>query len=346
VFCGGCTGGQWCQPGAAGTGIGVCGGSSPLVYPWQREKINMLVSMGENDNTTINYGGCGNIGDGRGYTIGQVGFCTGTGDFIVVARCYNDRKPNNVLSKYWNALVQINNAYWTTGTNQGSTAPLDAVGKFCTDLKTASAETDGIFDKCQDDVGDADYMAAGFAHAQQLGLEGVLTLGFLYDTELNFGEGDDPGGLGGTATILNRATTDYGMGMPSSFSGKTWEESRFLGFIIRERVVEMSGDRTWQSDMDQNATWEAARRLHTAKTNSPETGTDLSMTYDEVSAYKAGAGTGACWAKPPLVTTIDAQSTVFTVSLNKSASATDQTKWVATAKRGGSYTSCPANPTL
>ncbi len=305
----------------------------------------MLVSIGENDNTIINYAGCSNIGDGRGYTIGQVGFCTGTSDFIVVARCYNDRKPNNELSKYWNALVQINDAYWSTGTNQGNTGPLDAVGDFCTDLQTAAADTDGIFDGCQDDVGDADYMAPGFAHAQKLGLQGVLTLGFLYDTELNFGENDDPGGLGGTATILKRATADYGPGIPTNFAGKAWEESRFLGFIIQERVVEMSGNRTWQSDMDQNATWEAARRLHTATTNNPESGTDLSMTYDEVSAYKAGAGSGPCWTQPPLLTTIDAQTGVFTVSLDMSASATDETKWVATATPGGSYASCPTNPT-
>jgi chitosanase len=307
----------------------------------------MLVSMGENDNTVINYASCDNINDGRGYTIGQVGFCTGTGDFIVVARCYNDRKPNNVLSKYWNALVQINDAFWSTGMNQASTSAIDAVGDFKADIATAAGEADGIFDRCQDDVGDADYMAAGFAHAQQMGLQGVLTLGFLYDTELNFGEGDDPGGLGGTATIIQRANADYGANLPSNFNGLPWEESRWLGFLIQERVVEMSGNRTWRGDMDQNATWEAARRLHTAQSNSPESGTDLSMQYDEVSAYKAGSSSAGtpCWSKPPLASTGDSQSTVYVVSLDKSASATDQTKWAATSAMGGNYQSCPSNPT-
>jgi chitosanase len=309
----------------------------------------MLVSMGENDNTVINYPSCSNIGDGRGYTIGQVGFCTGTGDFIVVAKCFNDRKPNNVLSKYWNALVQINTQFWSTGMNQGSTAPLDAVGRFCTDLAAASAEADGIFNKCQDDVGDADYMAPALAHVQERGFQGLLTLGFLYDTELNFGELDDigPPALGGTKTVMGKADMDYGAGLPMDFTGKTWEESRWLGFMIQERVVEMSGNKTWKGDMDQNATWEAARRLHTAKTNSPETGTDLSMTYDEVSAYKAGATTAGtpCWARPPLLSTGDAKSTVFTIGLNKSASATDESLWKATSKQGGNYTACPPNPT-
>jgi hypothetical protein len=309
--------------------------------------MNMLVSMGENDNTVINYPSCSNIGDGRGYTIGQVGFCTGTGDFIEVARCYNALKPGNVLSKYWNALVSINTQFLTTQMNQGSTTALDAVGKFCTDVATAAAETDRIFDTCQDTLANADYLSTALEHMQQMGLQGMLTAGFLYDTEINFGEGDDPGGLGGTATVIGRANTDYGAGLPTDFTGKTWEESRWLGFLIRERVVEMSGDSTWKGDLDQNGTWEAARRQHTAKTNSPETGTDLSLTYDEVSAYKAGATSAGtpCWTKPPLLSNGDTQSTVWTVSLNKSASATDQTKWKATSKMGGNYAACPANPT-
>ena len=36
------------------------------------------------------------------------GFCTGTGDFITVARCYNDANPSNVLAKYWGT----RNANW------------------------------------------------------------------------------------------------------------------------------------------------------------------------------------------------------------------------------------------
>jgi hypothetical protein len=347
VFCGGCTGTQWCQPGALGPGIGHCGGTSPITYPWQRDKMNMLVSMGENDNTVINYPSCANIKDGRGYTIGQVGFCTGTGDFILVARCYNNLKPGNVLSKYWNALVSINDTFWSTGQNQGATTALDAVGKFCTDVKTAAGEADGIFDRCQDYIGDGNYLDAALQHMQDRGLTGMLTAGFLYDTEINFGEDDDigPPALGGTKTVMMKADADYGAGLPTNFGGKLWEESRWLGFVIQERVVEMSNNSTWKSDIDQNATWEAARRLNTAKTNSPESGTNLDMSFDITSAYKAGAGSAPCWKKPPLGSTGDSQSSVYTVSLDKSASATDESKWKATAKKGGSYANCPANPT-
>jgi hypothetical protein len=359
VFCGGCQSGQWCVPGATlGVGIGNCGCTDPIAYQWQRDKINMMISMGENDNTTLNYASCSNIGDGRGYTIGQVGFCTGTGDFILVAACYNDRKPNNELSKYWNALVGINDTYVSTGANQGSTATLDALGNFCGDLATATADSDGVFVQCQVDVGDALYRGAALAHAAERGFEGLLTMGFLYDTELNFGEQDDTGPpvLGGTKTVMAKADADYGSGLPANFAGKPWEESRWLGFMIQERVVEMSGNRTWKRDLDQNGTWEGARRTHTAMSNSPESGTDLSMEFDITSEYKAGATTGGltpCWAMPPLLSNYDTQSSVYTVGLDKSASATDQSKWKAVATTGPMdnttgtfvYASCPANPT-
>jgi hypothetical protein len=207
------------------------------------------------------------------------------------------------------------------------------------------------------DVGDALYRGAALAHASRRGFEGLLTMGFLYDTELNFGEDDDvgPPPLGGTRTVMARADADYGPGLPTSFAGKPWEESRWLGFLIRERVVEMSGNRTWKRDLDQNATWEATRRLHTAASNSPESGTDLSMEYDITSQYKAGATTGGltpCWGTPPLVSNADTQSSVYTVGLDKSASASDQSKWKATASTGSMdangnfvYASCPPNPT-
>jgi hypothetical protein len=139
------------------------------------------------------------------------------------------------------------------------------------------------------------------------------------------------------------------MPLPTDFTGKTWEESRWLGFLIEERVIEMSGDATWKVDIDQNATWEAARRLNTTSTNSPETGTDLSMGYDLVSAYKAGspAAGAPCWSMPPLLSNLDTMSTVFTVSLDKSASATDPTMWKATGvpQPGQPYAACPPNMT-
>jgi hypothetical protein len=106
--------------------------------------------------------------------------------------------------------------------------------------------------------------------------------------------------------------------------------------------------------LDQNATWEAARRLHTAASNSPESGTDLGMAYDITSAFKAGApSAGApCWATPPLLSSADTQASVYVVGLDRSASMSDPSTWKAVAKAAPTdsqgnmvYAPCPANPT-
>jgi chitosanase len=355
VYCGTCNGkpGTWCQPNNASyTGVGKCGGNNPLKYPYQRQLINMLEAMGEQDTTDYQsqYSVCSNIRDGRGYTIGTVGFCTGTGDFIIVARCLNDTEPSNSLAKYWPGLVAIDNQFYSTNMNIGDTSPVDKIGNFCGQNNDGDVPLAGMNDanyrKCQDTIGDAAYMDTALAHAQQRGLQGALTIGFLYDTELNFGDDDDPNGVAGAKTVMKRADADYGPGLPTDFTGKPWEESRWLGFVIKERTWVMATDPsgTWEQDMDQNATWEVARRLHTGTTNNPESATDLSMDYDFVSAYKAGAGSAPCW--PDLPNKTDAMTSIYDIAPVKT-NPNDPSTWmgVDTGNAPSNYAGCPANPT-
>jgi hypothetical protein len=358
VYCGTCAGSQYCQPGALGPGVGTCGGTSPIAHPWTKQKIAMLVSMAENDNTTINYDSCSNIQDGRGYTIGQVGFCTGTGDFILVVACYNALKPSNKLTKYWghrdaageavDGLLYYSDLFHTTGKNQPDTRRIDRLGNLKADIKAASADADGLFNACEDAIGGALYMSTAIAHATRRGMSGALTVGFLYDTELNFGERDQADGTPGTLSVMRNADAAYGPGLPADFAGKPWEESRWLGRLIEQRAIVMSKDSTWKGDIDRNATWEAARRLHTAPSNEPESATDLGMGYDIVSRYKAGnprAG-APCWSAPPLATTIDSKLTIFEVGLDRAAGVTDASLWKATGTPSKvRYTACPPNPT-
>jgi hypothetical protein len=350
VYCGTCadTPGTWCQPNdPAYTGVGKCGGTNPLVYPYQRQLIDMLEAMGENDTTDFasQYSYIQNIKDGRGYTIGIVGFCTGTGDFIVVARCLDDVEPGNALAKYWPGLASIDDQFYAGKMNVADTSPVDKLGPFANDV-TAAGTSDKAYRKCQDTMADADYMDTALAHAQERGLKGALTIGFLYDTELNFGDDDDPNGVAGAKTVMKRADADYGPGLPSDFTGKPWEESRWLGFVIKERTTVMATDPggTWQQAMDQNATWEAARRLHTGKSNSPESATDLSMGYEFVSAYKAGAGSAPCW--PSLPNKTDSSSSIYRIAPQKVDPGNPAT-WIGvdTNNAPGGYAACPPNPT-
>jgi len=110
----------------------------------------------------------------------------------------------------------------------------------------------------------------------------------------------------------------------------------------------MVANATWSSAIDQNSTWEAARRLNTASTNSPQSGTKLDMDFDFVSQYQAGAAAppAPCWAGLP-DNPQPGGATVFTLKTDKSASASDATKWsvLATKNTNQTYVDCPKNPT-
>src|SRR5260370_510511 len=80
------------------------------------------------------------------------------------------------------------------------------------------------------------YLGTAMAHAEAHGFTGALTAGFLYDTELNFGEDDDVSDTGvktpGAKSLVAKADSDYGATMPTSFKDKPWEESKWLGYFI------------------------------------------------------------------------------------------------------------------
>lgn len=48
------------------------------------------------------------IGDGRGYTVGIIGLCSGTGDLLQMIEHYQSIAPGNILSKYLPALRNVN----------------------------------------------------------------------------------------------------------------------------------------------------------------------------------------------------------------------------------------------
>ena len=83
----------------------------------QCDTILQLVSIPENDRVdwTLNYDYIENIGDGRGYTVGLCGFCSGTGDLLMVFQALQKINPNHPLVKYIPALQQVNGTSSTAG---------------------------------------------------------------------------------------------------------------------------------------------------------------------------------------------------------------------------------------
>jgi chitosanase len=305
----------------------------------QHQKFDMLVAMGENDTFAPAYAYAEDIGDGRGYTCGKVGFCTGSGDAILVARCYEDARPSNVLSAYWPGLVSINDAFFATGANQASTKDIDKLAprghRFAntdpskrTGGDWAAAAQDGAFTACQDSMADALYLSLAIQRARALHLSAPLTIGFLYDTELNFGEEDEDGNPG-TATLVTQSLADYQKtyGKPFPSQPTPTDEQMLLGCIIFERTYDMASNSTWKKATDQDATWEAARR----------TG-NMDMSRPITSQYRASFGKGACWASLP--SNVDSKYAVYTVETDPG----DPSRAKGTKSAHQEKMACPPDP--
>ena len=148
--------------------------------PAKKEIAMKIVSSAENSSLDwkAQYKYIEDIGDGRGYTAGIIGFCSGTGDMLDLVELYADRKPGNVLAKYLPALREVD------GTD--SHAGLDP--NYTTDWKTAA--NDSAFKTAQNDERDRVYFNPSVAQGKS---DGVGTLGqfIYYDAIVMHGDGND-----------------------------------------------------------------------------------------------------------------------------------------------------------
>jgi chitosanase len=149
--------------------------------PAKKEIAMELVSSAENSSLDwkAQYKYIEDIGDGRGYTAGIIGFCSGTGDMLDLVQLYADRKPGNVLAKYLPALRQVNG----TDSHKG----LDP--NFPKDWRKAAQDT--VFQQAQNDERDRVYFNPAVQQGKADGL-GVLGQFTYYDAIVMHGDGDDP----------------------------------------------------------------------------------------------------------------------------------------------------------
>ena len=143
----------------------------------QADAILSLVSIAENSTTSWwnNYNYIEDIGDGRGYTINIVGFCTGTGDFLWLVQDLQKFSPNHPLVKYLPALVKVNGTASHTGLD-GLPALIQSLGN---DPDYLKATWDSVIHF---------YWGTAMAKAAEYGLTSPISKGQLYDINLNAGE--------------------------------------------------------------------------------------------------------------------------------------------------------------
>lgn len=139
-----------------------------------------LVSSAENSTLDwkAQYRYIEDIGDGRGYTAGIIGFCSGTGDMLDLVELYSDRRPDNVLAEYLPALRRVN------GTDSH-----DGLDPHFTDAWRRAAQ-DTAFEQAQNDERDRVYFNPAVRQGQTDGLR-VLGQFAYYDAIVMHGDGGD-----------------------------------------------------------------------------------------------------------------------------------------------------------
>ncbi|MBP3475531.1 MAG: chitosanase [Lachnospiraceae bacterium] len=152
-----------------------------------RKIVYSLVSSAENSSLDYaeQYSYIEDIGDGRGYTAGIIGFTSGTGDLLEVINRYIELKPtDNVLQKYVSALEQVN----------GSDSHVGLRDDFISDWQKASNDSEMI--QAQDEIVDEMYMDTAVKYANRDGLS-LLGEFIYYDALVVHGPGNDEDSFGG-----------------------------------------------------------------------------------------------------------------------------------------------------
>jgi chitosanase len=168
-----------------------------LATPAEKEIAMELVSSAENSTLDwrSEYGYIEDIGDGRGYTAGLIGFCSGTGDMLALVRSYVAAAPHDPLAGFLPALRRVDG----TASHRGLGAPFVVAWK--------RAARDPLFRHLQMRELDRVYFDPAVNRAKADGL-GTLGQFIYYDAIVMHGPGPDPSSFGGIrARAIRRAPT-------------------------------------------------------------------------------------------------------------------------------------------
>ncbi|MFF8774748.1 chitosanase [Kitasatospora sp. NPDC015120] len=163
--------------------------------PHKKDIAMQLVSSAENSSLDwkAQYKYIEDINDGRGYTAGIIGFCSGTGDMLDLVEHYTDLKPGNVLAKYLPALRKVNGTDSHSGLGSA----------FERDWATAAKDT--VFQQAQNEERDRVYFNPSVTQAKADGLRALGQFVY-YDAIVMHGPGTSSDSFGGIrAAALKKA---------------------------------------------------------------------------------------------------------------------------------------------
>ncbi|MER7704402.1 chitosanase [Kitasatospora sp. NPDC097605] len=165
--------------------------------PHKKDIAMQLVSSAENSSLDwkAQYKYIEDINDGRGYTAGIIGFCSGTGDMLELVEHYTDLKPGNILAKYLPALRKVNGTDSHSGLGSA----------FERDWATAAKDT--IFQQAQNEERDRVYFNPSVKQAKADGLR-ALGQFIYYDAIVMHGPGTSSDSFGGIrSAAMKKART-------------------------------------------------------------------------------------------------------------------------------------------
>ncbi|MFJ2211064.1 chitosanase [Streptomyces sp. NPDC101062] len=201
------------------------GASVDLDDPAKKEIAMRLVSSAENSSLDWKdqYDYIEDIDDGRGYTAGLVGFCSGCGDLLRVVERYTRARPDNTLARFLPALRAV----------KGGDSH-DGLGTAFTTAWRKAAE-DPRMRTAQDEERDRIYFDPAVARAKADGL-GALGQFVYYDAYVMHGYADAKDTVG-FRTIRAKALAK------AAAPARGGEETAYLDAFLDARVTAMRGER-------------------------------------------------------------------------------------------------------
>ncbi len=189
-----------------------------LADPARKEVAMQLLSSAENSSLDwrAQYAYIQDIGDGRGYTAGVVGFCSGTGDMLNLVQRYQKLAPGNRLAKYLPALRDVNGGDSHDGLDPG----------YPGDWKAAAG--DRLFQQAQDAERDSMYFNPALTAAHQDGLRPLGQFAYFDATVMH--------GADGLARLRKQAAA---VARPPSQGG---DEVAYLSAFLDARVALMKSE--------------------------------------------------------------------------------------------------------
>ncbi|MFD8729281.1 chitosanase [Streptomyces sp. NPDC059611] len=171
--------------GCSGPASEAGGTEAGLADPAKKRIAMRLVSSAENSSLDweAQYPYIEDIGDGRGYTAGIIGFCSGTGDLRKVVERYGKARPGNPLERFLPALRAVEGSDSHAGLGEPFTRAW------------AEAAEDSAFRAAQDGERDAAYFDPAVGRAAEDGL-GALGQFIYYDAYVMHGADDTEGSVG------------------------------------------------------------------------------------------------------------------------------------------------------